>query len=152
MLCSVIPEPPSHCLHPFFPPGQAPGLPPAQTLLSAPGCQLPNTRQSPGFSYVFPAWQPWFLPSPFPSSVSKYITLCCSYFLIHLSYPLDCEILKDKGHVLFIFVFLTALSRMPGQKRSQWMWAERMSLSTFCASQSCADSPCLPFLPTAPSL
>lgn len=78
------------------------------------------------------AWQPWFLPSPFPSSISKYITLCCSYFLIHLSYPLDCEILKDKGHVLFIFVSLTVLSRMPGQKRSQWMWAKRMSLSTFC--------------------
>lgn len=56
-----------------------------------------------------------FSGSTFDTTLFQNLTLCYLYFLIWFSYPLDCEILKDRDYVLFIFVFLAVLIMMLSQ-------------------------------------
>lgn len=59
----------------------------------------------PGLAHVLPGSLS-FLPALPHCSISKFITLCCSYFLVCWCYPLDCEILKVREHVyLSLFSF-----------------------------------------------
>lgn len=103
-LCSVVPESPSLCLHPLSPPGQVTGpLHPRHcSRVPAVSCQAADRVLDSRTTCPAAMISPQLIPS---LSISKRIILCCSYFLIRLPYPLDCEILKDEEHVLFIFVF-----------------------------------------------
>ena len=65
-----------------------------------------TTRPAEGYS---------FSRSTLYTTLFQNITLCYLYFLIWFSYPLDCEILKDRDYVLFIFVFLAVLIMMLSQ-------------------------------------